>query len=167
MAGYSNSKVLKEMQEEEGWELPTSMIDVVFLLLIFFMCASKFRVLERRLDAFLPKDKGPSSMQRKVRQLDEIIIYVTAVAEEGKPTRTPEFKIRELTTNNPNRLYQYLLQFKELGDQSVVIDGRPLCPFRHVMAALDACARAKLTKVEFRPPPAQDGGGGKRWYKKL
>jgi biopolymer transport protein ExbD len=32
------------------------MIDVVFLLLIFFMCASRFRSLERRLDAELPRD---------------------------------------------------------------------------------------------------------------
>lgn len=33
----------------------TAMIDVVFLLLIFFMCAAKFKTLENKLDINLPK----------------------------------------------------------------------------------------------------------------
>ena len=37
----------------------TPMIDVVFLLIIFFLCI-EFRVLEARLPAYLPKDKGSS-----------------------------------------------------------------------------------------------------------
>jgi biopolymer transport protein ExbD len=161
------ARMIKSAREDEDddWDIPTSMIDVVFLLLIFFMCASKFRVLERRLDAFLPKDKGPSSMQTVVRQLDEIVVYVTALESHG--LRVPEFRIRNLKMHDPNKLAQHLAQLKSIGDMPVVIDGRPLCPFRHVMSALDACARAGLTKVEFRPPPAQDGGGDDRHYKKL
>ena len=41
----------RAIEEEEDFELPVSMIDVVFLLLIFFMCASKFKTLEQKLDA--------------------------------------------------------------------------------------------------------------------
>ena len=36
----------------------TPLIDVTFLLLIFFMCAMKFKTLERKVAAFLPKDRG-------------------------------------------------------------------------------------------------------------
>ncbi|MDF1837417.1 MAG: biopolymer transporter ExbD, partial [Planctomycetota bacterium] len=36
----------------------TPMIDVTFLLLIFFMCTLKFKVLEGKLTAYLPKDVG-------------------------------------------------------------------------------------------------------------
>ncbi len=36
----------------------TPMIDVTFLLLIFFMCTLKFKTLEGKLSAFLPKDFG-------------------------------------------------------------------------------------------------------------
>ncbi len=36
----------------------TPMIDVTFLLLIFFMCTLKFKLLEGQLSAFLPKDAG-------------------------------------------------------------------------------------------------------------
>ena len=37
----------------------------------------------------------------------------------------------------------------------VVIDGDGNCPFQHLMSALDACARARLTDVAFRPPEAK------------
>lgn len=36
----------------------TPMIDVVFLLLIFFMCTLKFKTLESKLATYLPTDKG-------------------------------------------------------------------------------------------------------------
>jgi biopolymer transport protein ExbD len=165
MAGLSRSKALKELNEEKDWELPTSMIDVVFLLLIFFLCASKFRQLERRLDAFLPKDKGPQAIQTTVRQLDEIVLHVTAL--ESRDLQVPQFRIRNWSTHDPNELAGHLKRLQQVGDMPVVIDGRPLCPFRHVMTALDCCARAELTKVEFRPPPAKDGGGDKSHYAPL
>ena len=37
----------------------TSMIDIVFLLLIFFMCATQFRCPEGMLKSYLPKEGGP------------------------------------------------------------------------------------------------------------
>ena len=36
----------------------TPMIDITFLLLIFFMLACKFRTIEGKLKAFLPKGQG-------------------------------------------------------------------------------------------------------------
>jgi biopolymer transport protein ExbD len=36
----------------------TPMIDVTFLLLIFFMCACKFKTFEGKLASYLPKDRG-------------------------------------------------------------------------------------------------------------
>lgn len=36
----------------------TPMIDVTFLLLIFFMCACKFKTFEGKLAAYLPRDRG-------------------------------------------------------------------------------------------------------------
>ena len=152
MAGFGNSRILRELNEEQEWEIPTSMIDVVFLLLIFFMCASKFRTLEQRLDAYLPKDKGPQQTTTIVKQLDEITIYVDGVP--GYELLVPQFRIKNWKTNNPDELAGHLAQLGTVGDMPVVINGEQNCPFKHVMTALDACARAKLTKVEFRAPPA-------------
>jgi biopolymer transport protein ExbD len=39
----------------------TSMIDVVFLLLVFFVCTMSFRVIEGKIDTELPKNSGPNS----------------------------------------------------------------------------------------------------------
>ena len=36
----------------------TAMIDIVFLLLIFFMCVTQFRTLEGALRGFMPRDAG-------------------------------------------------------------------------------------------------------------
>ncbi len=50
----------KSTQREDGQQL-TAMIDVVFLLLIFFLCTMSFRVIEGRVDTELPKDEGQNS----------------------------------------------------------------------------------------------------------
>ena len=39
----------------------TPMIDVTFLLLIFFLCTLSYRVLEGKMETHLPKDIGQSS----------------------------------------------------------------------------------------------------------
>lgn len=47
---------IDDAQEEAKADM-TPMIDVVFLMIIFFICI-EFKVLESKLDAFLPTDKG-------------------------------------------------------------------------------------------------------------
>ena len=51
------------------------MIDVVFLLIIFFLCI-EFRVLEAKLPAYLPKDKGSQSTQVEPMEQLSVGIYV-------------------------------------------------------------------------------------------
>ena len=49
---------LQEVANEKCELEMTPMIDVTFLLLIFFMCTLKFKILEGKLGAYLPKDVG-------------------------------------------------------------------------------------------------------------
>ena len=49
---------VKRIAREESKLVMTPMIDVTFLLLIFFMCTIKFKTLEGKLSAFLPPDVG-------------------------------------------------------------------------------------------------------------
>lgn len=58
----------------------TPMIDVVFLLIVFFLCI-EFKVLESRLDAFLPSDVG--SRAQAVLPEEQLVVRVL-VAEEGR-----------------------------------------------------------------------------------
>ena len=53
--------ILSDIAEEEYKMEMTPMIDVTFLLLIFFLLTIKFKVLEGKLAAYLPKDVGVNS----------------------------------------------------------------------------------------------------------
>ena len=56
------AKKRKSRELEDVPALPlTPMIDCTFLLLIFFMLASRFKSTEGKLKAFLPKDRGQSA----------------------------------------------------------------------------------------------------------
>ncbi len=137
----------KRGDEEDAWEIPTSMIDVVFLLLIFFMCASKFRVLERRLDAFLPP-RGPG----KNRVKHGFTPIPIKVGTHSSSPSIPKFTLGKWVTHDANDLAARLRRLPRPGKYEVEIDGTQNCPFQHIMSAVDACARADLNKVSFRPP---------------
>jgi biopolymer transport protein ExbD len=175
-SAYTKKKAGFFESEEGGDEIispyqadarPTALIDIIFLLLVFFMCASSFPLLERRLDALLPKDKGMrATVAKQLNNLDETVIHVTAVGY-GNGLRIPKFTIMGWTTSNPNELIAKLMQLQgvmagtsQKASPRVVIAGKPDCPFMHVMTALDACAHANLTNVEFRPPMAGLEAGG-------
>ena len=156
MASKTNKKA---MEEEADFELPVSMIDVVFLLLIFFMCASKFKTLEQRLEANLPKDEGQNPIQKKIEKPQEIRIKITLDGErivimaEDYPCRDLNdlaAKLKTLAANMPGL--------------PVIIDGRQKVPFFAIIGALDACARADLHDVKFQAPPVAGGGGSDYWY---
>ena len=69
---------LKKVAEEECKLELTSMIDVVFLLLIFFLCTLKFKTLEGKLAAYLPKDVGVNTSEAEEIEKVEILIKVVA-----------------------------------------------------------------------------------------
>ena len=54
----------------------TAMIDVTFLILIFFMCTMKFRVAENRLEAHLPHGVGIGTCCALVESVDIRIVVV-------------------------------------------------------------------------------------------
>ncbi len=78
----------------------TPMIDVTFLLLIFFIVTLKFKTLEGRLDSNLPKDMGSSTAETPEIEKIDIIIQV---ANPG--TRTPDPKTA--TTSRPEGRLEY------------------------------------------------------------
>ena len=59
MAAKKRKSHVEDSQEEAEMNM-TPMIDVVFLLIIFFLCID-FKILEAKLPAYLPKDIGSQS----------------------------------------------------------------------------------------------------------
>ncbi|MCA8974353.1 MAG: biopolymer transporter ExbD [Planctomycetes bacterium] len=92
---------LDDVQEEAKSDM-TPMIDCVFLMIIFFLCI-EFKILEAKLPAYLPKDKGSQSTQVDPQEQLSIGIYVESPG-------TPRYK-DDKSGINPmtNRPYRFIL----------------------------------------------------------
>ena len=71
---------------EEAEPNMTPMIDVVFLLIIFFLCID-FKILEAKLPAYLPKDKG--SQHDHVEPQEQLRIRIVCENVGTKTLRNP------------------------------------------------------------------------------
>ena len=74
-------RLLKAASENEVKMDMTAMIDVVFLLLIFFMCATKFKIPEGVLRTFLPRDRGNTSTSPVMSRNCRVLLYQSASGE--------------------------------------------------------------------------------------
>ena len=66
--------------DEEAKLSLTPMIDISFLILIFFMCLP-FKTLEGKLAAFLPTDKGIAPTEEEPPQVIQIKVHILARKE--------------------------------------------------------------------------------------
>jgi biopolymer transport protein ExbD len=164
--------------EAEEVELDlTPMIDIVFNLLIFFMCATKFHVPEGMIQAYLPKDKGQAAGTPQI-DLNEVRIKLLWYAPGGGPTKSETngrvvLKVGDHVFNNPgdfeqlrypskspiwHQLFKKLKAFKtgykgksEKG-LPVIIDARRQIPTKYVISTLNEVVRAGITDVTFAAP---------------
>jgi biopolymer transport protein ExbD len=150
----------KQELPKDDYELPCSMIDVVFLLLIFFLVCSSYKTTEERLEANLPRDGLNPVAQPTIMPRPEVRVKLW-LAESGQV----RISVDEYACSTIDDLARKLAAFAG-GDpnQDVVIDGRQQVPFKYVLAAIDACARAGMRNVKFQAPPVPGGGGSDWWY---
>ena len=75
-----------EQVQDEAKTAYTSLIDVVFLLLVFFMCATQFKQVERKLDAFLPDEHG-SKLAKAIRCSNHSqFVTIIAISTDDDPS---------------------------------------------------------------------------------
>jgi biopolymer transport protein ExbD len=123
----------------------TPLIDVVFLLLIFFLVTSEFEEEERRLDIVLPSATSASPMTSKPR---ELVIDITAEGEifmrgqELTRKRLGE-RLQQAVANNPT-------------NQTVVIRADEQVPFQPVVSVMDLCNRSGVSDYSVT---TKDGPG--------
>ncbi len=112
----------------------TPLIDVVFLLLIFFLVTSEFEEEERRLDIVLPTATSASPMTGKPR---ELVIDITSGGEIFMRGETLTRKrlgelLEQAVANNPT-------------NQTVVIRADKQVPFQPVVSVMDLCNRSGVS----------------------
>jgi len=127
---------LKTQHDEQPSLNLTPMIDVVFLLIIFFMVATSFAEMERDIELELPEVASTAAALTAAPKQRVVSVHAEGVMRlDGE-----EVSLAELT----RRLAAARADYSEL---SVVIRGDAACAFQHVAASLAACKEAKISDL--------------------
>jgi len=133
----------RKPQHGEKIELSmTSMIDVVFLLLIFFMITSSFVKTERELDSNI---KNQDSTSSSASDLEPAIVEI--VNSGGQFV----YRIGAREVQEASDLTNILRQFPNKLDGAYVKVSDD-APFRMAAAAIQSCKDADFTTVTYVPP---------------
>jgi len=137
---------LKTTQDETSSVNLTPMIDVVFLLVIFFMVATKFTEMERSIDLELPTAAaaGDSTPPPKPK--------VVAVFSDG------QVELDKRSVSLSQLTAELRRATSESDDVQVVIHGDARCHFQHVASALAACREARVSDLGITVEIAAAGG---------
>ena len=111
----------------------TPLIDIVFLLLIFFLVATRFAEEEQEMDVMLPDASEAQPLTSKPGELFINIDQQGRYYVTGKILTLEELDrtLRAASVNNPGRL-------------SVIIRADKRVVWNYVVAAMNACNKAKI-----------------------
>lgn len=123
----------------------TSMLDIVMLLIIFFMLSTQFREEEKQYDVKLPTVSDATAL---TGQPDEIVINVAA---DGTITvRTKQVNLEDLEA--------VMRQAAEnFAGQAVIIRGDGSAQFQSIMDAMSACRRGGIKNISWAHRPKSGG----------
>ena len=112
----------------------TPLIDVVFLLLIFFLVTSEFEEEERRLDIVLPSATSAVPMTSKPREVVVDVDSQGLIYLHGQVTSLDELQrlLRIAVESNPT-------------NQTVVIRADRATTFQPVVSVMDVCNRTGVS----------------------
>lgn len=159
-------KSLKSMQEEKCDLEMTPMIDVTFLLLIFFMCTLKFKTLEGKLAAYLPKDVGVNTTQAEPIEKVDITLKVRSSGNKLNPldlspmtgpgrfvydqSRVIEYSVGPFKTTSLDELLTRLKMLRKQDEERpATIDALPGTVYGDVVPVLDAALEAHFEEITF------------------
>lgn len=137
---------LKTREPEEPGINLTPMIDIVLLLVIFFMVGTQFTEAERQYEIDLP---AVSVAQPLTALPDEIVINVNregTVTLKGRPVDVDE--LRDILRTARARY----------ADQSVIIRGDGAVAYQRIMDVLSLCQQERVTHVQLANR-LQEGAG--------
>lgn len=145
----------------EGMELQlTSMIDVIFQLLIYFIITANFMIDEGTILASLPGNAAPPTEEPPP---DVVPIKINMLSSNDGVTYKLEIDegmgVSRKEVNNVSELYAYFndrVGSDMKADDPVQINPQNDVRWQHVVNVFNACVRAELESVGFAP--AQGGG---------
>lgn len=125
------------------------MVDVVMVILIFFMLGTSFAASEGVMPLQLPADVGPGGGATVA-----ITPLVRVTLEETESGRGVKISVAgmTLTSGSTDELFALLRDKRHAGADPrgrIVIAPQPGVRYRHVVSAFNACVRAGFQNVQF------------------
>lgn len=128
----------------------TPMIDVTFLILIFFIVTLRFKTLEGQLDASLPKNLGTGATPTIETQS-----IVMLVADPSADARRLRYEVGSQSFANLDQLQAHLAgQDRQL--TPVTLDPREGIIHQDVLEVLDLLIRERFQQIAFAGTYAAD-----------
>lgn len=132
----------------------TPMIDVTFQLIVVFLCSMKFRCLDQKMEAFLPKDVGiNNSPAASTEVVTTVSVRLRRKAGEAETTvilndaKLGNASTSGLWTTLAGRLKEFKGKDEKIKGE---IDAAQDVPHGDVIAALDSFMASGLTNVVFK-----------------
>jgi len=137
---------------QRRWDVSmTPMIDVVFLLLVFFVWTASFQIVEYQLPGYLASRQaaaGPAA-QPDPSQLDFDSVVIKIGWQEGKP----HWSLNGRTFASLALIQAPLAKIVVIkSDLPVIIDPAAEMPLKHVIRAYDAGRSIGFSDIRFATP---------------
>ena len=120
----------------------TPLIDVVFLLMVFFLMTINFEKPELVLENRLPQ-LGTIESEDTSKDWETVELHVEMSRQGGQL----KLFLEERTIDNYEELLSYLAQLPD--DILVIIDAADDVPYKHVIGVYNTCLQANKQEIVF------------------
>lgn len=141
-------KLIVKTPESVGFQL-APMLDIVFLLLIFFVVTTKFILNEQDLKVKVPT--APKTTEETSRAIDEIII--NAREDNGELIITVDRE--EFTREKLGAMLERMVRLNP--DQPVRIRGDAQMTWQKMADVITTCTKAGISQVSFSKQMPKEG----------
>lgn len=144
----------------------TPMIDVVFQLIVFFLCSMEFKSLDWKVETALPKDRGPLSHPIHVDEVPKLTITLRNVAGGATVVKAGGRSLGRLAESETPAVVAAvrglaLAAIERAGGRAGAteagllceIDAGPRVPTGDVLTIADVFAEVKAPKITFTGTP--------------
>jgi biopolymer transport protein ExbD len=130
----------------------TPMIDVTFLLMVFFLLGTRFKAPEGKLDAHMPNDRGVSEAI-PLEFEEELTIRILMPPDNTGPV----YRLGSVDLPTLDALERRMRRLFS-PERPVTIDSAPAATYGCVTQVLNACVKVGYANIAFAAPSSHSPG---------